>query len=157
LSDTDTPSGGIAIDQLNNFEYVNADGSGDPKGLCCPVGAHRRRVNPRGQPITGQRSAWRQQQHSSTDPPWPSLWPTFDPKQPYDGIKRGFLGYFINASIENQYEFVLGHCVNDSEFAGVVRLNPKSKNPMIGSQDPAENIFVIPQANGQPPIKVTGL
>jgi hypothetical protein len=83
--------------------------------------------------------------------------PTFNPKQPYDGIKRGFLGYFINASIENQYEFVLGHCVNDSEFAGVVRLNPKSKNPMIGSQDPAENIFVIPQANGQPPIKVTGL
>ena len=27
---------------------------------------------------------------------------------------------------------------------------------MIGTQDPAESIFVIPQANGAPPIKVTG-
>jgi hypothetical protein len=66
------------------------------------------------------------------------------------------LGYFINSSIENQYEFVLGHWVNDSEFAGSVRLNPKSKDPMIGTQDPAESIFVIPQANGVAPIKITG-
>ena len=28
---------------------------------------------------------------------------------------------------------------------------------MIGTQDPAESIFVIPQANGAPPIKITGL
>jgi deferrochelatase/peroxidase EfeB len=52
--DTDSPPGGIAPDQLNNFDYVNADGSGDPKGLRCPVGAHMRRINPRGQPVTGQ-------------------------------------------------------------------------------------------------------
>jgi deferrochelatase/peroxidase EfeB len=51
---TDSPSGGIPPEQLNNFEYVNADGSGDPKGLRCPVGAHMRRINPRGQPVTGQ-------------------------------------------------------------------------------------------------------
>ena len=83
--------------------------------------------------------------------------PAYDPTQPYDGIERGLLGYFINSSIENQYEFVLSQWVNDSEFAGSVRLNPKSKDPMIGTQDPAESIFVIPQANGAPPIKVTGL
>lgn len=51
---------------------------------------------------------------------------------------------------------MLGHWVNDSEFAGAVRLHPKSKDPMIGTQDPAESIFVIPQANGLPPIKITG-
>jgi len=51
---------------------------------------------------------------------------------------------------------VLSQWVNDSEFAGAVRLHPKSKDPMIGAQDPAESIFVIPQANGAPPIKVTG-
>lgn len=82
--------------------------------------------------------------------------PTYDPTQPYDGIERGLLGYFINSSIENQYEFVLAHWVNDSEFAGAVRLNPKSKDPMIGTQDPAESIFVIPQANDAPPIKIPG-
>ena len=66
------------------------------------------------------------------------------------------MGYFINSSIENQYEFVLSEWVNDSAFAGSVRLHPKSKDPMIGTQDPAESIFVIPQANGAPPIKITG-
>ena len=28
---------------------------------------------------------------------------------------------------------------------------------MIATQDPSESIFVIPQADGAPPIKVTGL
>jgi hypothetical protein len=47
--------------------------------------------------------------------------------------------------------------VNDSAFAGAVRLHPKSKDPMIGMQDPAESIFVIPQPEGGPSIKLTGL
>ena len=67
------------------------------------------------------------------------------------------LFYFINSNIENQYEFVLRQWVNDSEFAGGVRLHPKSKDPLIGTQKPAESIFVIPQADGAPPIEVTGL
>ena len=67
------------------------------------------------------------------------------------------LFHFINSNIENQYEFVLRRWVNDSEFAGAVRLHPKSKNPLIGTRDPAESIFVIPQANGGPPVEVTGL
>jgi deferrochelatase/peroxidase EfeB len=154
--DTDSPAGGLPLDQLNNFEYVNADGSGDPRGVRCPVGAHMRRINPRGQPITGQgQPGGSNNTHRLIRRGLP-YGPTYDPTQPYDGLERGLLGYFINSSIENQYEFVLGHWVNDSEFAGSVRLNPKSKDPMIGTQDPAESIFVIPQANGAPPIKVTG-
>ncbi len=82
--------------------------------------------------------------------------PVYDP-QPYDVVERGLLGYFINSNIENQYEFVLSQWVNDSEFAGAVRLHPKSKDPMIGTQDPAESVFVIPQPDGAPPIKLTGL
>ena len=82
--------------------------------------------------------------------------PAYDPSKPYDGIERGLLGYFINSNIENQYEFVLSQWVNDSAFAGPVRLHPKSKDPMIGTQDPAESIFVIPQPDGAPPIKSPG-
>ena len=67
------------------------------------------------------------------------------------------LFHFVNSNIENQYEFVLRQWVNDSEFAGAVRLHPKSRDPLIGTQNPAESIFVIPQANGDPPIEVTGL
>jgi len=154
--DTDSPPGGIPLDQLNNFEYVNADGSGDPKGLRCPVGAHIRRINPRGQPVTGQgQPGGSNTTHRLIRRGLP-YGPAYDPRQPYDGIERGLLGYFINSSIENQYEFVLSQWANDAEFAGAVRLNPKSKDPIIGTQDPAESIFVIPRANGAPPIKITG-
>ena len=132
--DTDSPPGGISPEQLNDFEYVNADGSGDPKGVRCPVGAHMRRINPRGQPVTGQgQPGGSNNTHRLIRRGMP-YGPVYDPAQPYDGIERGLLGYFINSNIENQYEFVLSQWVNDSEFAGAVRLNPKSKDPMIGTQ-----------------------
>jgi deferrochelatase/peroxidase EfeB len=154
--ETDSPPGGISPEQLNNFEYVNADGSGDPRGLRCPVGAHMRRINPRGQPVTGQGQPGGSNNTHRLIRRGIPYGPIYDPAQPYDGIERGLLGYFINSSIENQYEFVLGHWVNESEFAGAVRLPPKSRDPMIGTQDAAESIFVIPRANGAPPIKITG-
>ena len=154
--ETDSPPDGISPDQLNNFGYVNADGTGDPRGLRCPVGAHIRRVNPRGQPVAGQgEPGGSNNAHRMIRRGMP-YGPVYDPAQPYDGIERGLLGYFINASIENQYEFVLHNWVNDSEFAGAFRLDPKSKDPIVGTQDPAESIFVIPRADGAPPIKVTG-
>jgi deferrochelatase/peroxidase EfeB len=154
--ETDSPPGGISPEQLNNYEYVNLDGSGDLRGLRCPVGAHMRRINPRGQPVAGQgQPGGSNNTHRLIRRGMP-YGPAYDPTQPYDGIERGLLGYFINSSIENQYEFVLGHWINDSEFAGAVRLDPKSRDPMIGTQDPAESIFVIPQANGAPPIKIAG-
>jgi deferrochelatase/peroxidase EfeB len=154
--DTKSPAEEIPAEQLNNFEYVNADGSGDPKGLRCPVGAHIRRINPRGQPITGQAQPGGSNNTHRIIRRGLPYGPVYDPKQPYDGIERGLLGYFINSNLENQYEFVLSQWVNESEFAGSVRLHPQSKDPIVGAQDPAKSIFVIPQANGAPPIKITG-
>ena len=46
--------------------------------------------------------------------------------------------------------------MNDSEFAGAVRLDPESKDPLIATQTPETGFFVIPQADG-PPIRVTGI
>jgi deferrochelatase/peroxidase EfeB len=90
--DADSPPGGIPPEQLNNYEYVNADGSGDPKGLRCPVGAHMRRINPRGQPVTGQsQTGGSNNTHRLIRRGMP-YGPNFDPKQPYDGIERGLLG-----------------------------------------------------------------
>jgi deferrochelatase/peroxidase EfeB len=154
--DTDSSPGGIAPEQMNNFQYVNPDGSGDPKGLRVPVGAHIRRINPRGQPITGQGEAGGSNNTHRLIRRGLPYGPHYDPAQPYDGIERGLLGYFINSNIENQYEFVLSQWVNDSEFAGAVRLNPKARDPLIGTQDPAQSIFTIPQASGAPPIKIAG-
>jgi deferrochelatase/peroxidase EfeB len=154
--DTDSPPGGIAPDQMNNFEYVNADGSGDPRGLLCPIGAHIRRVNPRGQPVAGQGQPGGSNNNHRLIRRGLPYGPVYDPAKPYDGIERGLMGYFINSLIENQYEFVLSQWVNDSQFAGSVRLNPKAKDPIIGTQDPAESIFAIPQPGGAPAIKITG-
>ena len=155
--DTDSPPGGIAPERMNDFDYVNPDGSGDPRGLCCPVGAHMRRINPRGQPVAGQgHNGGSNNSHRLIRRGMP-YGPAYDPSKPHDGVERGLLGYFINTNIENQYEFVLSRWVNDAAFAGAVRLNPKSRDPMIGTQDPNESIFVIPQADGAPPIKITGL
>jgi deferrochelatase/peroxidase EfeB len=154
--DTDSPPGGIAPERMNDYGYVNADGSGDPRGLRCPVGAHMRRINPRGQPVAGQgRNGGSNNTHRLIRRGMP-YGPAFDPLQPHDGLERGLLGYFINSNIENQYEFVLSQWVNDAAFAGAVRLNPKSRDPMIGAQDPSDSIFVIPQADGAPPIAIRG-
>ena len=155
--DTDSPAGGIAPELMNDFEYVNADGSGDPKGIRCPVGAHIRRTNPRGQPVAGQGQPGGSNNSHRLIRRLLPYGPMYDPREPHDGIERGLVGYFINSNIENQYEFVMRHWVNDSAFAGAVRLHPKSKDPLGGTQDAAESIFVIPQAHGASPIEVTGL
>ena len=51
---------------------------------------------------------------------------------------------------------MLRRWVNDSEFAGAVRLHPQSKDPLIGTQD-RRKAFRDPSGDGGPPIKVTGL
>jgi deferrochelatase/peroxidase EfeB len=71
-----------------------------------------RRINPRGQPVAGQGTpAGSNNTHRVTRRRMP-YGPVYDPAQSYDGIERGLLGYFINSTIENQYEFVLGEWVN---------------------------------------------
>ena len=153
--DTDMPSGGIKADQLNNFEYVSSDGSGDHRGLVCPVGAHTRRMNPRGQPIAGQGKPGGSNNTHRLIRRGVPYGPAYDPMTPEDGIERGLLGYFINTYIENQYEFVLKEWSESGEFAGRVRLNPKSMDPLIAKNDPKESIFEIPRTSA-PPLKITG-
>jgi hypothetical protein len=46
--------------------------------------------------------------------------------------------------------------VNDAEFVGAVRMNPKSKDAIIGTNDPADSIFEIRQPGGSSPLKITG-
>jgi deferrochelatase/peroxidase EfeB len=154
--DSDAPPGGICRDDLNKFEYVNTDGSGDPFGERTPIGSHIRRVNPRGQPIKGQSiPGGTNNDHRLIRRALP-YGPTYDPDKPYDGIERGLIGHFINTSIENQFEFVLREWINQSDAVGSLRLDPNAKGPLLGSNDPATSIFEIPQPGGAPPIRVCG-
>jgi len=153
--DTDSPEGGVQSELLNDFEYVNSDGTGDPRGLRCPIGAHIRRMNSRGQPVKGQgRPGGSNNTHRLIRRGSP-YGPIYVPGQPDVGIERGLLGYFICSNIENQYEFVLKEWAEDAAFVGPIRLNPNSKDPIIGVNDPAQSVFEIPQAGG-PPLRITG-
>ena len=155
--DTDSPPGGIKLDQLNHFEYVNKDGSGDSRGVRCPIGAHIRRVNPRGQPIKGQGVPGGSNNSHRLIRRGMPYGPAYTPGTADDGIERGLLGYIINASIENQFEFVMREWINGHDFVGASRLNPKSKDVMVSREsDPLENVFEIPQPNGAPSLRISG-
>jgi len=51
---------------------------------------------------------------------------------------------------------VLGHWVNDSEFAGSVRLNPKSQGSDDWDARSGGKHLCCSQTNGGAPIKITG-
>jgi deferrochelatase/peroxidase EfeB len=154
--ETDSPPGGIAPEKLDDFDYVNADGSGDPWGERTPIGSHMRRLNPRGQPIKGQGMAGgTNNDHRILRRALP-YGPTYHPGVPGDEIERGLIGYFVNSSIENQFEFIMREWVNKSDFVGATRLNPHAKEPILGANDPATSVFEIPQPGGAPPLHVTG-
>jgi deferrochelatase/peroxidase EfeB len=125
--DTDSPPGGIKLDQLNDFDYVNKDGSGDLEGIRCPIGAHIRRVNPRGQPIKSQRIPGGSNNSHRLIRRGMPYGPAYVAGTPDDGIERGLLGYLINSSIEHQFEFVMREWLNGYEFVGASRLDPKAE------------------------------
>jgi deferrochelatase/peroxidase EfeB len=116
--DTGAPPGGIAAEQLNDFEYVQKNWSGDPRGLRTPIGSHIRRVNPRGQPVKGQsRPGGTNNDHRVIRRGMP-YGPGYDASQPDDGTERRLLGLFINSSIDNQFKFVMREWINNYEFVG---------------------------------------
>ena len=155
--ETDTPLGGISLDQLNDFDYVNKDGSGDPQGVRCPIGAHTRRVNPRGQPIKGQGLPGGSNNSHRLIRRGMPYGPKYVSASADDGIERGLLGYLINTSIENQFEFVMREWLNGYEFVGASRLSPKSEDLIVSRKsNPSDSMFEIPQPNGTPPLKITG-
>jgi deferrochelatase/peroxidase EfeB len=154
--ETDSPPGRIAPDQLNDFEYVNRAGSGDPIGVRTPIGSHLRRVNPRGQPIKVQgRPGGTNNDHRIIRRGIPHG-PTYTPGEPSDGVERGLLGYFVNASIENQFEFIMCERLNNYEFVGATRLDPHSKGVITGMNNPTDSVFEIRRADGEPPLRITG-
>jgi hypothetical protein len=119
------------------------DFSDDPDGFGCPFGAHIRRTNPRGDHIAPSR-----------------LRPLFRRGMPYGPAyaedpkaRRGLMGLFFCASIEDQFEHLI------SEWIEKKPMGPRNfgdvKDPLVGRHDDDGTYFHIPQPNG-PGIRVTG-
>ena len=68
----------------------------------------------------------------------------------YDGVERGLLGYFVNASIENQFQFIMREWMNNYEFVGGTRLDPHAKGVITGTNNPGASVFEIRRPGGVP-------
>lgn len=141
----------LPAEQLNDFHYVNATElpKDDTLGVKCPIGSHIRRNNPRDAEVTGAGSV----HHRIIRRAMP-YGPAYDPAQP-DTTPRGLVGYFINASIQFQFEFLQGQWNMLSDFvksttqpngfdAGNPFFNISGEDVFLGVNDPQDSSFTLP-------------
>lgn len=121
---------------MDDFSY-----EADPEGCLCPFGAHARRMNPRGSNLA----------HSVRQRP---LLRRGLPYGRAENEERGLMGQFFCASIEEQFEHLVGQWADrvplGSGDAGGAR------DPMFGAHAPGDGAFLIPQKGGTP-IQLTGM
>lgn len=154
----------LPTEQLNNFTYVDPPAEvDDTLGLTCPIGSHIRRNNPRNGAVVGTDST----HHRLIRRAMP-YGADYDPQKP-DDIKRGLVGYFVNASIHNQFEFLSSQWNLDSTFvksatapggtpAGNAVFNISGEDVFLGVNDPESSSFTFagPGDNGAGNTNVTG-
>lgn len=143
--DTDLPVPPISREEFNDFDYVvsadNPDGFDDRKGYRCPIGAHLRRSNPRGETVAGGDDGRKHRIIRRGI----AYGPAFDPERPDDGVERGLLGLFIGVSLLDQFEFLMSQWVNEGIFTPGIG---GTKDPILGANDPATSKFTIPDPAG---------
>lgn len=152
-----------------DFDYRN-----DPKGFQCPFGSHVRRMNPRvsiedakDRAVTeeiGEDALVLFPAHFSRPrpllrrgmpygPAWKAV-KTDDGKYIPDDQSRGLIGQFFCASIENQFEHLLG------QWGDRVPLGSPdeggARDPIIGAHEPGDGRFEIPRKD-LPALRLGGL
>ncbi len=120
---------------LDNFGFGK-----DMEGFGCPYGAHIRRMNPRDDRVA----------------PFVRR-PLVRRGVPYgnaDAAEKGLLGLFFCASLEEQFEHVLGNWADNSPMG--LPVSPLIKDPIIGNQVPGNGSFEIPRP-GREPMTLLGM
>ena len=140
----------MAARNLNNFDYAptaeHPTYYDDNQGLRCPVGAHIRRLNPRGALVTGKPYSRRIIRRGLP------YGPAFDPTKADDGIERGLLGLFICGDLAMQYEFLMRTWVNqDIQTRGL----QNTRDPILGAQPAEGGKFVIRTGDDNDPVALT--
>ena len=119
-------------DQLSNFDY-----SDDPNGDVTPIGSHTRRGNPKdSEAVVPVRPFNRIVRRGMP------YGPAYEGVA--DDVKRGLVGWFIGASIEDQFEFIQKTWLFGENFVGDDLSQPKSLDPLFGGADPSQNTFDYP-------------
>lgn len=142
----------IAEAELNDFDYAPGPGHttfyDDFDGRRCPIGAHIRRLNPRGALITGKPHSRRLVRRGMP------YGPPYDPDQRDDEVERGLIGLFICGDLELQYEFILAVWANEDLATHGLR---GTRDPLIGAQPPGGGKFTVQTGDRRCPIVMTGL
>ena len=146
------PQHPISPDAINRFDYTPGPGHpafyDDSEGLRCPLGAHSRRLNPRGALVVGKQHTHRLIRRGMP------FGPPFHPDEPDDGHVRGLVGYFICGDFETQFEFIL-HTWGNRDFATYgIR---GTTDPFVGRQRPGGGKFTIRTAGTNDPVVLTDL
>jgi deferrochelatase/peroxidase EfeB len=142
----------LPVQELNDFTYVDktVPTQDDTLGLKCPIGSHLRRNNPRNADVAGTDSA----HHRIVRRAMP-YGPAYDPAHPDPApTPRGLIGYFINASIFNQFEFLSGQWNMGKAFVksatgpggsseGNTYFNISGDDMFLGKNDPAASSFTL--------------
>lgn len=160
----DTQEPVLPTDKLNNFTYVTPPAENDDTlGLTCPIGSHIRRNNPRNAEVNGTDST----HHRIVRRAMP-YGTAYDPEQP-DNSSRGLVGYFINASISNQFEFLTSQWNQQSDFVksaqsptgepqGNAVFNISGEDVFLGVNAPSDSSFTFAASgnNGSNNTNITG-
>jgi len=108
------------------------DFSDDPNGEGCPFGAHIRRMNPRADVVV----PFRRRPLARRGMPYG---PSYDTAREE---KRGLLGLFFCASLEDQFEHLLSEWANADPMGPDNRGN--AKDPLVGNHENPRSVFDIP-------------
>ncbi|HYF61216.1 MAG TPA: hypothetical protein VD886_00290 [Herpetosiphonaceae bacterium] len=155
-----SPEPPIPRHQINNFHYVDPDPAKDDTfGNKCPIGSHIRRTNPRDAAVVGGEGVGHKHRIVRRAMPYG---PAYDPDQPADGHERGLVGWFINADLLNQFEFIMNSWVNRADFVRSVEgpdgddpvNNISGQDPLLGINDTRTTTFTISAPAGN--LEITG-
>jgi deferrochelatase/peroxidase EfeB len=137
------PLADLQAEPTADFDYAR-----DEEGFLCPFGSHARRMNPRDD---GLPHAARVRPLIRRGMPYGSAFWGKD-ALPYE--KRGLMGQFFCASIEDQYEHLVGQWaervpIGSDDYGG-------ARDPIFGAHDPEDGPFAIPREKDNP-LMVSGL
>ena len=126
------PPGAAQANKAQDFNFTH-----DPAGQGCPFGAHIRRMNPRNDPLAQRRRRPLMRRGMPYGP-------AYDGTPESADVPRGLLGLFFCASLEDQFEHLLG------EWANKTPMGPDSlgraKDPLIGQHDDPHASLQLPAA-----------
>jgi Dyp-type peroxidase family len=140
----DAPDPGIPTERLNDFDYPRDD----PDGLRCPIGAHIRRLNPRGGLVMGKSHSRRLVRRGMP------YGPAFQPGEPPGTVDRGLIGYFLCGDLEVQWEFIQRAWVHDDIATSGIR---GTREPIGGTQLDGGGAFSVPTNDTSAPITLERL